>query len=152
MNFPDYLNKENSGSLKSTFRYSPVGNVKSITEFNYLASAINFNDGFAWYTGSALFKTLDFEESYNDGLYNTIITGFIPEINVTWLQLFDRLKQIGHIVEITDKQGIRRLCGRKRAPMQFSYRQEINKDFPGIKGITFSFSLFYHRPSPTFTG
>ena len=149
-NFPEFQNENMGGCQK--FDYAPLSIINSVprTVNEKLTDDIAFKTNCDWLTGNAVINTLEFteEQSPSDSgdYFKTKIVGVVPSLTNDYVALFNKMKQVRHIVRLTDQNGCIRICG-VDGGMKFSYTQGSKKAPSGASGFEFQFTSETAKPS-----
>ena len=150
-NFPEFQN-ENMGGC-SSFAYAPFWSVFDIPKIKgcKIASDVEFLYNRDYLTGLSILDTLQCQEQLQSTdageFYKTKITGYIPFLTDDYFDLFDKMKQLRHILKITDNNNKTRIFG-LNGGLKFSFDTDTKKSPSGANGFEFTFVVENPNPAP----
>jgi len=149
--FPEFQNENMGGCQK--FDFAPFPSIYSIprTSDDVLSDDLTFKPNNTWLEGAAIFNTLEFVEEQNNSdagdYFKTKISGAVPALTKEYLALFNQMKQVRHVVQITDNNGNIRMAG-LNGGLKFAFSQDTKKNPSGANGFEFQFTGENPEPSP----
>jgi hypothetical protein len=143
---------ENMGGVNS-FRFVPINDIASIPDAvnGKITSAVVLKSGKQWYTGLSVINKLKFNEEASHVtagvLYRTRVSGSIPKLTDDYLALFTEMASQRFLLEITDNNGYKRLCGKYLMGLRFDFNQDSGGRPSDTNGWEYSFTIDHRLPS-----
>lgn len=150
-NFPEFQN-ENMGGCQS-FEFTPFRNISQIPPVNgnKCYTDLYFIGDADYYSGQSILDTLQYQEQLQTSdagtFFKVKIVGFVPFLSEDYLDLFDQMKQLRHVVKIKDNNGKYRLFG-LNGGLSFSFDTDSKKSPSGANGFEYVFSGENPKPAP----